>query len=118
MFNSRRVLFATILGAILGIICILGATLRSGGSLSNVYLFAFWYNRLLMGIVIGLFIESKSNKVLLLRGAIIGIMVSFAFYSSTNYADWIGFVVGAFYGIIIEFGAKYFTDKFPKGDNI
>ena len=38
----------------------------------------------------------------LLRGAFLGLMVSFAFYSSTGFQNHISFVAGILYGAIIE----------------
>jgi hypothetical protein len=100
--NSKRLLIGLIMGALLGIVCIVGAQIRSGGDNETLYLFAFWYNRLLMGGVIGLIGFPLAFKYKLLRGAIIGIAVSFMFYVATSFSDHIGFVVGAVYGIIIE----------------
>jgi hypothetical protein len=39
------------------------------------------------------------------RGAILGLLVSFAFYSSTGFADIIGLIAGIIYGVIIEYVA-------------
>ena len=91
-----------ITGAILGLICILGASVRSGFELNAFYLFAFWYNRLLMGFIIGLLDGKPGWPKVLYRGALIGFLVSFAFYSSISFADPIGFGAGIIYGIIIE----------------
>jgi hypothetical protein len=100
--NKKRVMSGVLLGAILGIVCIVGATVRTSVELSNAYLLAFWYNRLLMGLVIGLF-PSIPLKKALIRGAVIGLLVSFAFYSATTYQDLMGFLVGALYGVVIEY---------------
>ena len=102
---SRRMLVCIITGALLGVICIIGAQLRSGFANEAYYLFAFWFNRLLMGIVIGLAWNKVNTMQAIARGAILGLLVSFAFYSSTGFADIIGLVVGIFYGIIIEYVA-------------
>jgi len=102
---NKRLFVSVIAGAILGVICVVGAQLRSSFDYSAEYLFSFWFNRLLMGIVIGLFVVQPNMKKALIRGAIIGILVSFAFYSSTGFNDHIGFLVGAVYGVIIEFSA-------------
>ena len=99
---NKRLLVSIIVGAVLGVFCIIGAQSRFGGSLSNSYLFGFWFNRVLMGLVIGLLIPLKNIKLLLLRGAIFGLIVSFAFYSATEFNDLLGFLVGAAYGMIIE----------------
>ncbi len=99
---NQRLVFGLGLGAILGIVCILGASLRMPGELSAVYLFSFWFNRLLMGLVIGLFSKPKNIKLGLIRGVFLGAFVSFAFYSATEFRDLMGFLAGVVYGIIIE----------------
>lgn len=99
---NKRLLFGIILGIILGLFCILGASLRMPGELSLTYLFSFWYNRVIMGLVIGLFPKPKDIKIALLRGVILGALVSLAFYSSTEFRDLMGFFAGVVYGIIIE----------------
>lgn len=101
--KNKRLLVAVITGAILGIFCIIGAQSRFGGDLSNSYLFGFWFNRLLMGIVIGLLLPLKNVKLLLVRGVVVGLIISFAFYSATEFKDLLGFLVGAGYGMIIEY---------------
>lgn len=108
--SYKRLVIGLIFGALLGIVCIIGAQIRSGYNQPSWYLFAFWFNRLLMGGVIGLIpIKTPLNKRLL-RGAIVGIVISFAFYSATNYADLTGFLVGAIYGVIIEYGLFKFGE--------
>jgi hypothetical protein len=99
---TDRLKVSLITGAVLGVVCIIGALIRSGGGLGFVYLFAFWYNRLLMGLVIGLLDSSHALSTLLLRGAIIGLLVSFAFYSAIGFGDPVGFIAGIVYGVIIE----------------
>lgn len=106
IMNYKRLIIGLIMGAILGVICIVGANLRYDGSLSNAYLFAFWFNRVLIGLFIGLLVSIKNPLHLVLRGAFVGLLISFAFYSATNYLDITGFLVGAVYGVIIEFTAK------------
>lgn len=108
---SKRMITTLITGAILGIFCVIGANLRFGGELSSLYIFAFWFNRLLMGFVFGLFISDKNWKTRLLRGVLVGLFVSFAFYSATEFKDFTGFLVGGVYGVIIEFVAYKFDDK-------
>jgi hypothetical protein len=96
-------LICIITGAILGVVCIIGAQLRSGFEYGAVYLFSFWFNRLLMGIVIGLAWNYVNKVQAIARGAILGLLVSFAFYSSTGFADIIGLIAGIIYGVIIEY---------------
>ena len=102
---TRRMLICVITGALLGVVCIIGAQVRSGFDIDAVYLFSSWFNRLLMGIVIGLAWSKLNIMRALARGAVLGLLVSFAFYSSTGFADVIGFIAGIIYGVIIEYVA-------------
>jgi hypothetical protein len=107
--NKKRLIIASITGAILGVFCIIGANARFGGTLSNMYLFWFWIDRLAMGIILGL-LPSCSHKVRLpIRGIVIGLLVSLVFYIATDFTDLTGFLVGGIYGIIIEYVARAFT---------
>ena|SRR6056297_919475 len=106
---SKRLKISLLMGAILGVVCIIGALIRSGFNLSSVYLFAFWYNRLLIGLVIGISQKTERLPKALARGAIFGFLVSFAFYSATGFSDPVGFVAGIFYGVIIELVAKKYA---------
>ncbi len=105
---TKRMKVSLISGAILGVICIVGASIRAGSILDAVFLFAFWYNRVLMGAVIGLLDSSIGAPKVYYRGALIGLLVSFAFYSSIGFGDPVGFIAGIIYGVIIEYCAlKY-----------
>ncbi|TVP85567.1 MAG: hypothetical protein EA375_04290 [Acholeplasmataceae bacterium] len=106
---SKRLIISLIMGALLGIVCIVGAQVRSGFSQTPTYLFAFWFNRVLMGLVIGLFSKPRTHVTMIWRGGLTGLFVSFAFYSATGFADIVGFLVGVIYGIIIEWVAHRFT---------
>lgn len=106
----KRVYVGLIAGAVLGVFCIIGANARSTEPLTTAYLFGFWYNRVIMGLLIGLISFDTSLSKRLLRGFIVGIVVSFAFYSATEFYDLLGFLVGGVYGIIIE----YVTYKYAK----
>ena len=108
---TRRMLICIITGALLGVVCIIGAQVRSGFERDAVYLFSFWFNRLLMGIVIGLAWSKLNTRQAIARGSILGLLVSFAFYSSTGFKDIIGFIAGIVYGIIIEYAALRLGDK-------
>ena len=108
---TRRMLVCIITGALLGIICIIGAQLRSGFTNEAYYLFAFWFNRLIMGIVIGLACGRLNTLQAIGRGAFLGLLVSFAFYSSTGFKDIIGFIAGIVYGVIIEYAALRLDEK-------
>ena len=99
-------------GAVLGVLCIVGAFLRSGLQVDTYLLFSLWYNRLLMGFVIGLTWNNLKLPKAIGRGALIGLIVSFAFYSSTGFNDIVSFLAGIIYGIIIEYIAfKYIGKK-------
>ena len=95
-------------GAILGVVCIVGALIRSGFESNVYYLFSLWYNRLLMGLLIGAAWKNLSLPKTIGRGAIFGLIVSFAFYSSTGFGDIVSFLAGIVYGIIIEYVAFRF----------
>lgn len=99
---TKRLKWALIGGAVLGIICVVGAYLRSGGTASPAFIFALWFNRVIIGLTVGASWNVTSRNKALLRGAILGLLVSFAFYSSTGFKDPISFVAGVVYGIILE----------------
>ncbi len=107
MASLNRIKVSIITGAALGVVCIIGAMLRMG-FLPLHFLFAFWYNRVLMGVVVGLAPGGQGTARSLLRGAVIGLLVSFAFYSSTGFVDTTGFAAGIIYGVIIEYVAMTF----------
>ena len=99
---KKRLITGLIGGALLGLICVAGAAIRSGFTASPADIFSLWYNRLLMGIVIGLFPVRKSLPSAIIRGAVMGLVVSFAFFATTGFADYVSFGTGVVCGIIIE----------------
>jgi hypothetical protein len=105
---TKRVKVCIAMGVILGVICIIGASVRSGFQSQTYFLFALWYNRLIMGIMIGLADKASNLTKMIGRGAFFGLLVSFAFYASTGFYDVVSFLAGIIYGVIIEFVAfKY-----------
>ncbi|WP_205216243.1 hypothetical protein [Acetobacterium bakii] len=106
----KRLKVSLITGAVLGVFCIIGALVRFGFQIENYLLFSLWYNRLLMGLVIGLPWAHTTIPKLLARGAVLGLIVSFAYYSSTGFADIVSFLAGIVYGMIIEYVAFMFTN--------
>jgi hypothetical protein len=105
---SKRMKICIALGTILGVVCIIGASIRSGFQSDVSFLFALWYNRLIMGIMIGLASRSRDLLKAAGRGALFGLLVSFAFYASTGFSDIVSFLAGIIYGMIIEtFAFKY-----------
>lgn len=109
--NNKRLIIATVTGAILGIFCIIGIGIRLGFAGNELFILATWVNRVIMGVVIGLapYYKIKSNtKNVLFRGAFIGFIISGSFYLATSFKDTPGFVAGIVYGIIIDYIAtKY-----------
>ncbi|MDW7669300.1 MAG: hypothetical protein SCJ93_10785 [Bacillota bacterium] len=106
--NKKRMMISLITGAILGVFCIIGASIRSGGEASTYILFALWYNRIIMGLVIGLAPKSKEITYILIRGAGLGLVVSFAYFATTGFVDVVSFIAGIGYGVIIEYTAYRF----------
>lgn len=99
---SQRMKTALIGGALLGVVCVIGAYIRSNFTASPNFVFSLWYNRVILGLVVGApWAETSRNKALL-RGAVLGLLVSFAFYSSTGFQDPVSFVAGVVYGVILE----------------
>jgi hypothetical protein len=118
MMNVKRIILAIIIGAVLGIFCILGAGGRVGGWLGNeILLIGLWYNRVIMGAIIGLagdlqLIKKGRNAKWLnatLRGVILGLLVSLQFYLSTSLLDLLTFIAGIMYGVIIDVLATLLT---------
>jgi len=111
MKQQKRVVIAIITGAILGIFCIIGVGTRLGFAGNEMFLLATWYNRVIMGLVIGFagswqFFKGKNNP--LARGLVLGFVISLALFLSTELRDPIGFGAGIVYGIIIDYVAtKY-----------
>ena len=99
---TKRMKEALIGGALLGIVCVVGAYIRSGSAASPVFVFSLWYNRVIIGLVIGAPWEETGRNKSLLRGAVLGLLVSFAFYSTSGFQDPISFAAGIVYGALIE----------------
>jgi uncharacterized membrane protein len=99
---NKRLKEALIGGALLGIICVVGAYVRSGSTASPGFVFSLWYNRVIIGLAVGAPWKATTRSKSLLRGALLGLVVSFAFYSSTGFQDHISFVAGIVYGAILE----------------
>lgn len=99
---KERMRLALIGGALLGIVCVIGAYLRSGFSASPAFVFSLWYNRVIIGLVVGAPWRKTVRSKALLRGSLLGLLISFAFYSSTEFQDSISFVAGILYGVLLE----------------
>ncbi|MFO7990739.1 MAG: hypothetical protein R6U61_00410 [Thermoplasmata archaeon] len=106
--KRRRVLVAVSSGALLGVFCIVGVGTRIGFQGNELFLFAMWYNRVIMGLLIGLagglkIIDSENNYIV--RGLILGILVSSAITLTSGFLDWPSFFAGVVYGVIIDLAA-------------
>lgn len=111
MFNKKRLTIALICGALLGVVCILGISFRMGFVGNELFILATWYNRLIMGLLIGLaggVVFTKGAINFLLRGMLFGLLVSLALFLGTEFRDPLGFVAGIVYGVIID----YFSSKY------
>ena len=107
---TKRMKICIASGAVLGVVCIVGAFVRSGFQSDAYLLFALWYNRLIMGLVIGLAGGNPGWPKIIGRGAFFGLVVSLTFYLSTGFTDVVSFLAGIVYGIIIEYIAFKYDD--------
>ena len=119
--NYRRVAIATLVGAMLGVLCIIGVGSRipGGYSANMIYLIAVWYNRVIMGLLIGFvgdmkIIGTTQEKKLpnaILRGLMFGLIISSAtLLLSDTILDLLGWFAGIVYGPIIDIVATV-TEK-------
>lgn len=107
---NKRLVISILLGAFLGLFCIVGISLRMGDRVSDLFLFATWFNRVVIGLMIGLLKPPSSEMVkAAVRGGVLGLIVSFSLYSATVFIDTPGFFAGIFYGIIIDTSATRFS---------
>ena len=110
---KKRLTISLITGGLLGLLCIIGASIRSGGLAGNeIYLIALWYNRVIIGLTIGLlgnFQITASSYKHYIRSGIIGLLISAGFLLSTDFKDYIAFIAGIFYGLIIEYVASKYS---------
>lgn len=115
--NKKRLGIATITGAILGILCIIGVGLRVGYTGNELYLLGMWYNRVVMGILIGFagdleLVKSSEKKWIntLIRGFLLGLMTTSAIFLSTAFRDIPAWFAGMVYGVIIDLVATRFGE--------
>jgi len=105
MEKKRRVMIGVIAGALLGILCIVGVGWRIGFEGNEMFLFAMWYNRVVMGLMIGLAYDVKlikSDKNFIVRGLILGLVLTLAITFTSEFRDWPSFFAGLAYGPIID----------------
>lgn len=99
---EKRMKQSLIGGGLLGVLCVIGAYVRSGFTASPGFVFSLWYNRVIIGLVIGSPWSSKNRNESLVRGGILGLLVSFAFFTTTSFKDPVSFIAGIVYGVILE----------------
>lgn len=114
---KKRMAVSLLAGAVLGIVCIIGGSRRAGGFSGNeLYLTAMWYNRVIIGLAVGL---ASGCRLLswrfqfLFRGMLLGLLISGAFFLSTGLRDVTAFIAGIVYGVLIETAAFFFAEKEP-----
>lgn len=110
----KRLVVSILAGAILGIFCIVGLSIRMGFAGNELFIFATWINRLIMGLVIGLapYCKIKENtRNIIFRGAFLGFIISGSFFLATDFKDIPGFFAGIIYGIIIDFVATRYGKR-------
>ena len=106
--NKKRLIVSILTGAILGIFCIIGVSYRLGFEGNELFILAIYVNRVVMGLLIGLapyYKIKNTTKNILLRGAVLGFIMSGSFHLATAFKDTPGFVAGIVYGVIIDYVA-------------
>ena len=109
---NKRLAIGVLMGGFLGIFCIIGVGLRIGFEDTKLFLFAMWYNRVVMGLVIGLagglrIVDSKHN--VLVRGFVLGLVVTASITFTSEFRDWPSFFAGLAYGLIIDWVATRYS---------
>jgi len=108
---KKRLKVSLIGGALLGIICVVGAYVRSDFTASTGFVFSLWYNRVIIGLAVGAPWAVVSKKKAIVRGGVLGLFVSFAFYSTTGFQDPVSFIAGIVYGVILELWLSRYNHK-------
>lgn len=105
----RRIALAVWTGAVLGVLCVIGAGFRLGWMFNETFLLALWINRVVLGLVVGLasgWVVCKGKNNVYCRGALLGLVISGSFYVATRFYDFTGFLAGIVYGVIIDWVAS------------
>lgn len=92
--------------------------MRLGFAGNEWYLFGMWYNRVLMGVLIRFagpwnLLPGNENQLknAIIRGALLGAIVTSAILFSTSFKDLPSWGAGILYGILIDVGATYFSTE-------
>jgi hypothetical protein len=117
--NWKRLIISIPLGMLMGVICVIGLSQRipAGGvdPSNSIYLWGAWYERVIMGIMIGfaselVIIKSKRNLLnAFIRGAILGLIVSAGFGFFQQFIDLPFFFAGAVFGGTIDIIATFLS---------
>jgi len=115
----RRIGLALASGAALGVLCIIGVGSRLGYTGNESYLIGVWYNRVVMGLLIGLspeiiIISDDEMKNAVIRGLLLGFFVTTAILLSTSFKDYPSYLAGLAYGIIIDVIATKYSRIKPE----
>jgi len=115
----RRVGISLASGAALGVLCIIGVGSRIGFTGNESYLIGMWYNRVVMGLLIGLsseiiIISDDEMKNAAIRGLLLGFFVTTAILLSTSFKDYPSYLAGLAYGIIIDVVATKYSRIEPE----
>ena len=107
----KRMRISVTTGAFLGVFCIIGVGSRIGYAGNELFLLGMWYNRVVMGLIVGLSkdIIIIENRNTLVRGLIIGTLVTTAIFLSTSFKDTPSYFAGVAYGIIIDYIATRYS---------
>ncbi len=105
----KRLIIGIVMGAFLGIFCVIGVSLRLPNPVypnATIYLTGAWYNRVVMGALIGLAggikLYKDENNIVnsIIRGAIIGAFVSVGFSFLSQSITLTYFLAGIAWGIV------------------
>ena len=115
----RRMGLALASGAALGVLCIIGVGSRIGFTGNESYLIGMWYNRVVMGLLIGLsseiiIISDDEMKNAAIRGLFLGFFVTTAILLSASFKDYPSYVAGLAYGIMIDIVATKYSSIKPE----
>ncbi|MBD3230419.1 MAG: hypothetical protein GF329_19725 [Candidatus Lokiarchaeota archaeon] len=120
--NVKRLIISVILGVVFGILCATGAFIlfQENTEIPNliIYVTGAFYNRVIMGFLIGFadrlkIYKDKENIInSIIRGAVLGIIVSvgFAFFNVTLNVNF--FIMGIIFGILNDI----ISTKFSKSE--
>ena len=117
--NWKRLMFSIPLGMLMGVFCIIGLSQRipiGGVDPSNtIYLWGAWYERVMMGVMIGFageLVIFKSRKNLInafIRGAILGLIVSVGYAFFQQFIDIPFLFAGIMFGGVNDITATFFS---------